>query len=238
MEEWTLTKKYQTILFDIDDTLLDFKATENQALERLFSEIDGINLNEHIKEDFRIFNQGLWKKLEQGKISREQLLGTRFADFFNNEFNLVVDNEKISRKYLTYLSKGHQEIEGARKLLTDLKNYGYDLYVVTNGIKRVQIPRLADSHFAQFFSQIFISEEVGFQKPNKNFFDFVFENIEGSKPQNSLIIGDSLTSDVLGGINAGIDTIWFNPKNNKNLVKYKASYTVNNLFEINNILID
>lgn len=123
-------------------------------------------------------------------------------------------------------------------MLTDLKNYGYDLYVVTNGIKRVQIPRLADSHFAQFFSQIFISEEVGFQKPNKNFFDFVFENIEGSEPQNSLIIGDSLTSDVLGGINAGIDTIWFNPKNNKNLVKYKASYTVNNLFEINNILID
>ncbi|KRN34383.1 HAD superfamily hydrolase [Liquorilactobacillus mali] len=238
MEENKMKKKYQTLLFDIDDTLLDFGAAENEALEKLFSRVDGVKLTDTIKKDYKKFNQSLWKSMEQGKLSREKLLSTRFTEFFNQEFGIEVDNNKMSEQYLTYLSQGHQEVTGAHQLLNELQQQSFKLFVVTNGVERVQTKRLADSHFDAYFTDIFISEQTGYQKPNKKFFNYVFNKISDFDSDNSLIIGDSLTSDIAGGINAGIDTVWFNPEHKRNLTNYSADYTVHRLSEIKNLLIN
>ncbi len=238
MEENNLKKKYQTLFFDIDDTLLDFGAAENQALEKLFSTVAEVELTAVVRKNYKMFNQSLWKRMEQGKISREKLLSTRFADFFNQEFGMNVDNNQMSEQYLIYLAQGHQEVTGARQLLNALHRKSFKLFVVTNGVKSVQTKRLVDSHFDTYFTDIFISEQTGYQKPNKKFFNYVFDNVRNFDADSSLIIGDSLTSDIAGGINAGIDTMWFNPERKKNLTNYSADYIVHSLSEINNLLIN
>lgn len=225
--------RFKTLLFDIDDTLLDFDANENQALARLFASLD-IELTPQVKAEYKAFNQSLWKKLELGQISRDELMAHRFATFFKEHFNLNVGNE-LNKRYLGYLAEGHQEISGAKQLLKNLQLAGHELYVVTNGVKFVQEKRIADAKLRPYFKNVYISEEIGYQKPTRQFFKHVFADIGKIDLDKTAIIGDSLSSDIKGAVNSGISSIWFNPKQVK-ATGITPNYQVTSLTEIEKIV--
>ncbi|KGR78200.1 YjjG family noncanonical pyrimidine nucleotidase [Ureibacillus manganicus] len=226
-------KQYQTLLFDLDDTLLDFGQAENEALSKLFMELQ-IPLTDDMKETYKMFNTGLWRAHEEGKIGREELLNTRFAIFFEH-YGKKVDGVEFERKYRSYLDEGHQLIDGAMELILDLYEK-YDLFIVTNGVVSTQEKRLKDSGLAPYFQHVFVSEEIGFQKPKFEFFDYVFGQLKKCERGTTLIIGDSLTSDIQGGFNADIDTCWFNPHYKKKNIDVEPTYEIRQLTELKDIL--
>lgn len=229
-----MTQKYTDLLFDLDDTLLDFGATETQALRLLFATYN-LEMTLQLEKDYKKFNQSLWKKLELGTLSRKELLEKRFSTFFKEHLALDVDGIATGKQYTSFLAQGHQQIKGAKELLQDLKKAGYQLHVVTNGNKNIQYKRLDDSHFNRFFDTIFISEEIGYQKPTKQFFEHVFNKLD-LVPNQAIIIGDSLSSDIKGGINAGIDTLWYNPAQITNNSTIQPTYEIHKLEQIKEIV--
>lgn len=226
-------KQYQTLLFDVDDTLLDFKAAEDYALQELFKKHDVV-LTGDIKQFYQKMNQQLWTSFEKGEIKREELLHTRFSILFQ-KVGLTLNGIHLDDLYRHYLEKSAVLIDGSERLLQQLAKH-YDLYVVTNGVARSQIIRLNNSGLAPYFKDIFISEEIGYQKPMKEFFNHVFEKIPHHSADKTLIIGDSLTSDIQGGINAGIDTCWLNTKEPMNTSQH-PTYEIHQLQTLEDMLL-
>jgi 2-haloacid dehalogenase len=222
-------KKYKTLFFDVDDTLLDFGAAEKLALQLLFEE-QNIPLTSEIEEQYKKINQGLWKRFEDGELDREEVVNTRFSVLFN-QYDKVVDGTLLEKNYRLHLEKGHQLMNGAFELISELHN-DYDLYVVTNGVSKTQDKRLRDSGLFPLFKDIFVSEDTGYQKPMKEFFDYVFSRIPNFRVDEALIIGDSLSADIKGGELAGLDTCWFNPNMKYNQTNIKPSYQIHNLEEL------
>ncbi|WP_409021872.1 YjjG family noncanonical pyrimidine nucleotidase [Dellaglioa sp. P0083] len=228
-------KNYEFLLFDIDDTLLDFGLTEKNALEKLFL-TQKIALDDKIKQNYLKFNQQLWRQYERGDLKRDQLLQNRFAIFFKKQFNRVVDGKELAKQYQDNLSAGHEKMMGADELLASIDTSNYQLSIITNGVADMQYKRLAESKLDKYFPQIFVSEMTGYQKPSVGFFNYAFDHITGFNPDKALIIGDSLTSDIQGGNNVHVDTVWYNPKNIKNKTSIKATYEIDDLLAINNII--
>ncbi|MFD0698063.1 YjjG family noncanonical pyrimidine nucleotidase [Paenibacillus sp. GCM10027628] len=226
-------KKYQTLLFDVDDTLLDFRAAENLALRLLFEE-QQISLTTEIEAQYKKINQGLWRSFEEGTIDRDEVVNTRFYMLFK-EYGQEVDGTLLEKKYRGYLEEGHQHIDGAFELITNLQNK-YDLYIVTNGVSKTQDKRLRDSGLYPLFKGIFVSEDTGFQKPMKEYFDYVFARIPNFSVENGLIIGDSLSADIKGGQLAGLDTCWYNPEMKPNDTDIVPTYQIQRLDELDRIL--
>jgi 2-haloacid dehalogenase len=226
-------KKYKVLLFDADDTLLDFGAAESLALNLLFKD-QKIELTNELEAHYKEFNQGLWRALEDGKIKRDELLNTRFLLFFK-EYGKEVDGVLLEENYRRYLEEGHQLVDGAIELVKDLQ-HEYDLYIVTNGVSETQDKRLRASGVQPFFKNVFVSEDTGFQKPMKEYFDYVFERIPDFSVEHGLIIGDSLSSDIRGGMLAGMDTCWFNPKKKQNNTEIEPTYQIQKLEELYRIL--
>ncbi|MGE8203602.1 YjjG family noncanonical pyrimidine nucleotidase [Heyndrickxia sp. NPDC080065] len=227
-------KTYQTLLFDIDNTLLDFNAAEDLALQLLFDEQE-IPLTSEIKAQYNKINQGLWKAFEEGKISRDEVVNTRFSILFKEYYGQEVDGVLLEEKYRSYLQEGHQLIDGAFDLIAALQNK-YDLYIVTNGESETQYKRLRDSGLYPLFKDIFVSEDTGFQKPMKEYFDYVFARIPHFSAEKTLIIGDSLSADIKGGYLAGIDTCWINPGMKPNDTDIVSTYHIQKLEELYPIL--
>ena len=223
-------KKYETFIFDLDDTLLNFRSAEQQALELLFDNFDLV-LDRSAKKAFSSFNQSLWKKLERKEITRTQLFEERFHTFFKNYFHMEIDGNVCSAQYLSYLANGHEEINGASQVLNELFDANKQILLATNGAFKTQIQRINDAQITHFFEHIFISEKIGVEKPDPGFFEYLFAHSH-ALPTKTLIIGDSLSSDILGGINAGIDTAWFNPLSAENYSQIKPKYQIKNLYEI------
>lgn len=204
---------YQTLLFDIDDTLLDFGASEDASLAQMFNHF-GFKLTAEIKARYEQINQNLWQQFERREINRETIFQRRFPELFQ-EFQLADATAGIEaeRVYREGLNHGHQQVPQAQELLQRLSTLPQtELYIVSNGVAQTQNMRLRDSGFAPYFKQFFVSEAVGYQKPDLRFFQTVENNIVNFDSHRALIIGDSLTSDIQGGLNAGIDTVWYNPK--------------------------
>ncbi|WNS80702.1 YjjG family noncanonical pyrimidine nucleotidase [Domibacillus sp. DTU_2020_1001157_1_SI_ALB_TIR_016] len=227
-------KHYRTLLFDIDDTLLDFRAAEQAALALLFAE-QNMQLTDEIKERYKQINQQLWSEFEEGRITREEVVNSRFSLLFQ-EYGYSVDGTVLEAKYRGYLEEGHQLIEDALEIVTGLQP-NYDLYIVTNGVSKTQYKRLLDSKLHPFFKGIFVSEDTGFQKPMKEFFDYVFARIPHFNAEEALIIGDSLNADIKGGQQAGIDTCWFNPGMKPNKAGIEPTYQIQALAELSQILV-
>ncbi|MEH7417924.1 YjjG family noncanonical pyrimidine nucleotidase [Neobacillus drentensis] len=225
--------KYQTLLFDVDDTLLDFAAAEALALKLLF-ESQKISLTKEMEAQYKKINLGLWKLFEEGNIERDEVVNTRFSLLFQ-EYGKTVNGALLEKTYRGYLEEGHQLINGALELMSVLQNH-FDLYIVTNGVSKTQDKRLRASGLHPLFKEIFVSEDTGFQKPMKEFFDYVFARIPNFSPEHALIIGDSLTSDIKGGQLAGLDTCWFNPDEKPNNSGIIPTYEIRNLKELNQIL--
>ncbi|NWL89030.1 noncanonical pyrimidine nucleotidase, YjjG family [Paenibacillus sp. 79R4] len=226
-------KAYRTLLFDVDDTLLDFKAAERLALRLLFEE-QQMELTEEIEAHYEHVNQGLWRAFEEGRIDRDEVVNTRFA-LLLKEYGHEVDGVLLEQRYRSYLEQGHQLIDGALELISALQG-GYDLHIVTNGVSKTQDRRLRDSGLHPMFTNIFVSEDTGYQKPMKEFFDYVFARIPDFNPQRALIIGDSLSSDIKGGQLAGMDTCWYNPIGKENNTDIVPTYEIRTLQELYQIL--
>jgi 2-haloacid dehalogenase len=226
-------KNYKTLFFDVDDTLLDFGAAEKLALQLLFEE-QNIPLTSEVEDQYKKINQGLWKRFEAGELDRDEVVNTRFSLLFN-ENGKEMDGALLEKNYRSYLEQGHQLVDGAFELISELHN-NYDLYVVTNGVSKTQDIRLRDSGLFPFFKNIFVSEDTGYQKPMKEFFDYVFSRIPNFRVEEALIIGDSLSADIKGGELAELDTCWFNPNMKHNHSNINPSYQIHKLEEIKKIL--
>lgn len=226
--------RYETILFDIDDTLLDFKAAEEQALSWLFQDM-GVEPSLSVKNTYKKMNQGFWRDHEAGLLSRQDLLDNRFRLFFE-QYDREVDGPKTEARYRYYLNQGHQLMENSLEVVQQL-SHKEELYVVTNGVSATQHQRLEKSGLAPYFKKFFISEEMGVHKPMKEFFDQVFAEIPQINKEKTVIIGDSLTSDIKGGQMAGIDTIWMNPAQ-KAATIIEPTYQIRELTDLYQILED
>lgn len=224
---------YQTLLFDVDDTLLDFQAAEDQALRRLFAEV-GVPWSTDVKATYQQVNQQLWREYERGQISREEVTGTRFGKFFA-AFQQPVDSLKMDQLFRKYLAQGSQRLENSLEIVADLAQKA-DLYVVTNGVSETQRKRLAKADLLPYFKDLFISEETGYQKPMKAYFDYVFARIPDFHPDKTIIIGDSLTSDIKGGQNAGIATVWLNSQGQPPQKGITPTYEIRHLKQLYQIL--
>lgn len=223
----------KTVFFDIDDTLLDFHKAESEAIRQTFLEL-GIEPTDELIELYSRINLSQWKLLEKGEISRPELLTRRF-DILYSQLGLSISSEKTQDIYEEKLSQGAYFLEGAEELLQALSGK-YELYVVSNGTAYVQNRRIAKLGLSKYFREIFISEYVGFDKPSKDYFDACFAKIPGLEKDKSIIVGDSLTSDIRGGINAGLKTCWYNPRLSSKNPEIPADYEIHKLSELPELL--
>ncbi|MFJ7666270.1 YjjG family noncanonical pyrimidine nucleotidase [Lysinibacillus sp. NPDC097195] len=225
--------KYETLLFDVDDTLLDFDLAEESALSRLFEQ-ENIATTPTMIARYKEINASMWRAFERGEVTKNTLHNTRFSIALK-EFGIDVDGEYFETVFQKYLQEAHHYVDGAHELIAQLAK-NYNLYVVSNGVTKTQNKRLVDADLAKYFQAIFISEQTGYQKPMPAFFDYVFERIDGLNKDKTLIIGDSLTSDVKGGLLAGIDTCWFNIRNIYNTTDIQPHYEIKKLQELQTLL--
>ena len=220
-----LDLKYKYLLFDLDHTLLDFDAAEDIALSQLLKEEEGVVDIQAYKDYYVPMNKALWKDLEQKKITKAELINTRFAKLFAH-FGIEKDGAYLAERYQFFLSKQGETFPGVEYLLKKLISKGYELYAATNGITYIQTGRLEQSGIAPFFKEIFISEQLHTQKPDAAFYEKIGARIPNFDKDHALMIGDSLSADIQGGNNAGIDTIWYNPHHLENKTQAQPTYEV------------
>lgn len=225
--------KFNTLLFDVDDTLLDFQLAEKKALRQLFID-EEMELTSEIETTYKKINHQLWSDFEIGKINKDAVLYNRFRLLFE-QYNKEVDGKELDDKYRDYLSLGHDLLGNSKKIIEELSPH-YDLYIVTNGVAKTQYRRLEASKLIPYFKGIFVSEEVGYQKPMKEYFDYVFDRISNFNKEKTLIIGDSLTSDIQGGNLANIQTAWLNTTKQPLNEQIQPTYVLNQLEDIFPIL--
>ena len=226
-EEPSMKKKF--LLFDADRTLLDFAASEKSALAKTFAEY-GLPFTDAVYQWHLVNNAKLWQDYEKGLIDRQTVLYTRFVRLFAH-FGYEGDGAAFEDSYRHHLDRSCDLFPEALEVLHTLRKT-HQLYIVTNGVASTQETRLRDSGLTPLFDGIFISEQVGSQKPQKEFFDHCFARIPDFDPALALIIGDSLTSDIKGGNNAGIETCWFNPEGEENHTDAKVDAEIKNLREL------
>ncbi len=224
----------KNLFIDLDDTLFDFHKSEATALSKTFSELGIIPTEENIALYSRI-NQSQWERLERREATREEILLKRFEILFSE---LGISDRLPSEAQAIYeknLSNTYFYIGGAVELLSELSEK-YDIYIASNGTAVVQDKRIALSGIEKYVKKIFISQRVGYDKPSKAFFDACFETIENFKKEETVMVGDSLTSDILGGINAGIKTCLYNPKRKAGRDDIVPDYEIYELSELTKIL--
>ena len=218
----------KTVFLDLDDTLLDFHRAERVALSDTLTQF-GVKPTEAIIKRYSEINRFVWEQLELGKMTRAQILVLRFELLFE-ELGLSVDGMEARQAYEWNLGCHHFYIDGAEAVLAELEAK-YDLYLMSNGTAAVQDRRIEASGIAKYFKGIFISEKVGYNKPSIEFFEKCFAEMPNFKKEESIIVGDSLSSDIQGGINAGILTCHYNPKGEKK-DGIAPNYTISALEEL------
>ncbi|AYC30503.1 YjjG family noncanonical pyrimidine nucleotidase [Paenisporosarcina cavernae] len=221
--------KYQTLLFDLDDTLLDFGAAEKMAFRSLLQS-QNVEHSDEKEARYKEINKGLWKKFEEGALTRNEVIHTRFVQFFGEQ-SIEVDGVEMDRQFRHFLEEGKFFVEGAEEVISTL-HHTHDLYIVTNGVSTTQAKRLKATGLRPYFTTVFVSEDTGFQKPMKGFFDYVFARIPNFDSSRTIIIGDSLSADIRGGNDAGIATCWFNPRGLTNETGIEPTYEIRQLDEL------
>lgn len=224
----------RNIFLDLDNTLLDFERGERKAINNALIGF-GITPTQEVIDRYMAINLACWRALERGEMSRDEVIYGRFERLFS-ELGVDLPAREAQDSYQELLSREHEFMPGAQELLDQLKADGkYRLYLATNGIPAVQYPRLADSGIDKYLDGIFISYELGYPKPKKEFFDGCAKQIADYDPTESIIVGDSLTSDIQGGINAGMITCHYNRWGDV-YDKIKPDYTINHLSELIGVL--
>jgi 2-haloacid dehalogenase len=224
----------RNIFLDLDNTLLDFERGERKAISKTLIGF-GITPTQEVIDRYMAINLACWRALERGEMSRDEVIYGRFERLFS-ELGINASKTEAQQTYQELLAGEHDFMPGAKELLDELKDSGkYRLYLATNGIPVVQYPRLSASGIDKYLDGVFISYELGYPKPKKEFFDGCAEQIPDYDPSESIIVGDNLTSDIMGGINAGIITCHYNRWGDV-YDKIKPDYTINHLSELIAIL--
>lgn len=201
------------VFLDLDDTILDFHRSEAVALRKTLQSLN-VNPTDEVIARYSAINLAHWKALERKELTREQVLTGRFRQLFE-ELGMNVSPNVAQSLYEKNLSESHFFIDGAPRLLMTLSKK-YPLYIASNGTTLVQTSRIASSGIGRYFKAVFLSEQLGADKPQIEFFERATGQIEGYNPEEAIILGDSITSDMQGGINAGMHTCWFNPHHRDN----------------------
>lgn len=221
--------RYDTILMDADETILDFHRSEFHAFQNTMEHY-GIFWSQELYEHYSQMSQSLWKQFERGEISKQDILNRRFRLTFEQR-GISGEFPGLEDYYQETLSAGCFVIEGAREACQTLAKT-CRLYIVTNGVAFTQRRRMRDSGMRDLFEELFISEEIGVQKPRKEFFDYVFSHIPEKDKTRILLVGDSITSDIAGGVNAGIDTCLYNRYGDFSAGTGGAVYCISDLREL------
>ena len=217
------------VFLDLDDTILDFHWAERNALRQTLMKA-GIAPTEELLSRYSELNRQQWELLEEGKLTREQVLLRRFELLFE-ERGIRASAPEIRDDYEYRLSIGHRFMPNAEETLKKL-HARVHLYLASNGSAAVQAGRLASSGIRPYFQDIFISEEIGAEKPTEEYFRRCFSRIPDFSPELAMIVGDSLTSDIRGGIRAGIKTCWVNPQGKPGRSDIIPEFEIQNLAEL------
>ena len=224
---------YEILFLDLDDTILDFHRAERIAIGKTIREF-GVEPTEEILHRYHVINKWHWEQLEKGKLTRAQVLENRFGVLFN-ELGVAADKTACARIYEKNLSIGHYFLPGAEEAV-DVLSKKYRLFLASNGTASVQKGRMTSANLYRFFEKVFVSQEIGHNKPSKAYFDACFARIPGFAPEKAIIVGDSLSSDILGGKNAGIATCWVNPRHLPGRPDITPDYEIEALHQLPGLL--
>ena len=220
------------LFLDLDDTILDFHKAERIALSRTIREF-GVEPTEEILQLYHEINDWHWKQLELGKMTREEVLVNRFAVLFER-LGRNVEAAACTKRYSENLAIGHYFMPGAEEAVAALSKK-YRLFLASNGTASVQHGRMTSANLYRFFEEAFVSQEIGHNKPSRAYFEAFFARIPGFDREKAMMVGDSLTSDIKGGINAGIKTVWVNP-GHKDCGEIKPDYEIEALSQLEALL--
>lgn len=227
--------KYKYLLFDNDGTIMDFEKAEQVAFESCYNSYDfPVKFTTAILETYSKINHSWWEKLERGECSKDELSIGRFTEFLEH-MNLQGDALHMSKNFPKCLAMQNQLLPNILEILEKL-NQKYEIIIITNGIASTQYSRIETSPINKFIDKIYVSEETGYAKPAKEFFEYVLENSKIKDKSKCLIIGDRLKSDIQGANNIGIDSVWFNPNAEINS-ECDVTYEISDLLELENILL-
>ena len=226
--------RFPILWFDLDDTLLDFSASSHPAFSALCKEI-GLTEQEDSYSVYDRFNKVEWKLFEQGKITQEELKLSRFQNYFDH-IGFQYDGYQANGIYLKYIAEFPVYVDGAEDLLNDINTAGFTSTIVTNGMKEVQRLRIQQCNWEHYFEHIFVSDEIGFAKPQIEFFDHCLQASGHPNKEDIIIIGDTLASDILGAKRAGISSCWINPDGKIHPPGIRPDYEIKALNELIDII--
>ena len=232
---WEIMAKYKYLLWDIDGTILNFELAERAAIRSLFDRFKLGECSDEMLMYYSQINKRYWQLMESGKIKKDKMLLERFIEFFSNKGINADIAAEFNKEYQIALCDTIVFNDDAMDIIKHQKKT-CKIIIVTNGTEVVQEKKLERSGLNDIVDNVFISELVGFEKPNIKFFEKVILEVGIKDLKEALIIGDSLTSDIQGGHNIGIDTCWYNPKNEENTTLLNPTYTIRNLHELENII--
>ena len=221
------------LFLDLDDTILDFHKAERIALSKTIREF-GVEPTEEILARYHVINKWHWEQLELGKLTRQEVVEDRFAMLFS-ELGVAADKALCAKVYEKNLSIGHYFLPGAEEAVEGLSKK-YRLFLASNGTASVQRGRMTSANLYRFFEQVFVSQEIGCNKPAREYFDGCFARIPDFDKDRAIMVGDSLTSDIRGGINAGIRTVWVNPDGQTAPADIRPDYEIRSITELEELL--
>ena len=221
------------LFLDLDDTILDFHKAERLAISRTFRSF-GLEPTEQVLERYHVINRLHWERLERGELTRDQVLTGRFQMLFE-ELGIPAQPQAVAKGYEHNLGLGHYFLPGAKEALDTLRGK-YRLFLASNGTASVQHSRLTSAGLYPYFEEVFVSQALGANKPSRAFFDACAARIPGYDPRKALMVGDSLTSDILGGINAGMKTCWVCPRGTQGRPDIVPDYRIEALSQLPELL--
>ena len=218
------------LFLDLDNTILDFTKAEAIAIRKTMRQY-GLEPTDELAARYSHINDLHWKALERGELTKPQVVTRRFAVFFGEQ-GIEVDAEAVAKTYETFLSQGHWFLPGAEETVKQKLFGKYRLFLASNGTPVVQQGRMTSAGLYPYFEQSFISEEIGWNKPAREYFEIAFSRIPGFNPAECIMVGDSLTGDIQGGKNAGLRTVWVNPNHKTAPDHLKPDYEIEFLADL------
>ena len=235
MERKGKNRMITTLLWDMDETLLNFAAAERAAINALFQEFGFGECSDAMLERYSKINRSYWERLERKELTKPEILVGRFRDFFEAEGLDSTVAAEFNEKYQLSLGDTIVFRDDSYNIVKSLRGK-VKQYVVSNGTIAAQTKKLRLSGFGELMDGVFLSEEIGVEKPDILFFEKVFEKIHPEDKSQVMIVGDSLTSDIQGGNNAGIMTCWYNPEQKPYQGDLRIDHEIRDLHEVYDLI--